>query len=250
MLKVIACFLAQQSCVGYVLTYTAARERRVLSPTAVFSSHLHASHIIDNTPMSCPLEPVGSHVLVRLKEKKTESAGGVVLLEESVERPREGTVMSIGPGLKTYEAGFDMPIPCNIGETVVFGEFAGTAVSYDNAHHQLIKDEDIMFVYSGEKPNPDSMRMIGDQVLLEGDKTQHKTDGGILLPDLKDSRPKLTTGIARAVGPGRTTEKGDLLPMAVTVGTRVKYHKFAGEDMKIDGKLYKVLHDSDLMIAW
>ncbi len=233
-----------------MVTYTAVRERRVLSPTIIFSSSLSASHIIDNTPMSCPLEPVGSHVLVHLKEKKTESAGGVVLLEESVERPREGTVISMGPGSKHPETGLDMPMPCNIGETVVFGEFAGTAVNYDNADHQLIKDDDIMFVYGGKKPDPNSLRMVGDQVLLEGDETQYKTDGGLMLPDLKDSIPKLTTGVVRAVGPGRTTEKGDLLPMSITVGTRVKYHKLAGEDVRIDGKLYKVLLDSDLLVAW
>ncbi len=172
-----------------------------------------------------------------------------MLLEESVERPRDGTVISMGPGSKYPETGLDMPMPCNIGETVVFGEFVGTAVNYDNADHQLIKDEDVMFVYGGEKSDPNSLHMIGDQVLLEGDEMQCKTDGGLLLPDLKDSRPKLTTGVVRAVGPGRTTEKGDLIPMSVTVGTRVKYHKLAGEDVKIDGKLYKVLLDSDLLVA-
>ncbi len=200
--------------------------------------------------MSCPLEPVGSHILVCLKERKTESAGGVMLLEESVERPRDGTVISMGPGSKHPETGLDMPMPCNIGETVVLGEFVGTPVKYDNADHQFIKDDDVMFVYSGEKPDPNSLHMIGDQVLLEGDEMQCKTDGGLLLPDLKDSRPTLNTGVVRAVGPGKTTEKGGLIPMSVTVGTRVKYHKLAGEDIKIDGKHYKVLLDSDLLAAW
>jgi Chaperonin 10 Kd subunit len=60
-----------------------------------------------------------------------------------------------------------MPMPCSVGDKVLYGKYDGTAVKYDGKEHQFIRDTDILFVYDGEKMSPDSIKMIRDQILVE-----------------------------------------------------------------------------------
>jgi Chaperonin 10 Kd subunit len=60
-----------------------------------------------------------------------------------------------------------MPMPCSVGDKVLYGKYDGTAVKYDGKEHQFIRDSDILFVYDGEKMSPDSIKMIRDQILVE-----------------------------------------------------------------------------------
>lgn len=53
------------------------------------------------------------------------------------------------------------------GHQVLYGEYDGTAVDYMGADHQFVRDQDILFVYSGEKMQPDTIKMIRDQLLVK-----------------------------------------------------------------------------------
>lgn len=50
---------------------------------------------------------------------------------------------------------------------MLYGKFDGTAVDYMKADHQFVRDQDILFVYSGEKMQPDTIKMIRDQLLVK-----------------------------------------------------------------------------------
>lgn len=52
-------------------------------------------------------------------------------------------------------------------QQVLYGKFDGTAVDYMGADHQFVRDQDILFVYSGEKMQPDTIKMIRDQLLVK-----------------------------------------------------------------------------------
>lgn len=89
------------------------------------------------------------------------------------------------------------------------------------------------------------IRPLDDRVLVKQSEAEEKTAGGIVLPDTAKERPQ--KGSVVAVGPGRRSKDGKLLPMEIEVGDEVYYSKYAGTDIEIDGEKYVILRESDIL---
>jgi chaperonin GroES len=89
-----------------------------------------------------------------------------------------------------------------------------------------------------------NLRPLGDRVIVKPLPQEERTKGGVILPDTAKEKPM--QGEVVAVGPGRTTDKGDRLPMEVRVGNRVLYGKYAGTEVKIDGEEYLIIRESEI----
>ena len=83
-------------------------------------------------------------------------------------------------------------------------------------------------------------RPLHDRVLLERLEEDAKTAGGIIIPDTAKEKPQ--EGTVVAVGTGKPDE-----PLTVKVGDRVLYGKYAGSELKLDGKDYLIVRESDLL---
>ena len=88
-------------------------------------------------------------------------------------------------------------------------------------------------------------RPLHDRVLIESLESEEKTAGGIIIPDTAKEKPQEVKVIA--VGPGTKTEDGKIIPMDVKVGDRVLFGKWSGTEVKIDGKEYSIMKESDIM---
>jgi chaperonin GroES len=88
-------------------------------------------------------------------------------------------------------------------------------------------------------------RPLHDRVLVESLESEEKTAGGIIIPDTAKEKPQ--EGKVIAVGPGTKTEDGKIIPMDVKVGDRVLFGKWSGTEVKIDGKEYSIMKESDIM---
>ena len=88
-------------------------------------------------------------------------------------------------------------------------------------------------------------RPLHDRVLIKVLDSEAKTAGGIIIPDTAKEKPQ--EGEVVAVGPGGKTEEGKLLPMDVKVGDIVLFGKWSGTEVKIDGKEYNIMKESDIM---
>jgi chaperonin GroES len=86
---------------------------------------------------------------------------------------------------------------------------------------------------------------LGDRVLVEPAAAETKTKGGIIIPDTAGEKP--TRGKVIAVGPGARAEDGRLLPLDVKKGDTVLYGKWSGTEVKMDGKEYVILKESDIL---
>ncbi|CBJ30256.1 conserved unknown protein [Ectocarpus siliculosus] len=87
----------------------------------------------------------------------------------------------MGPGKTHPETGVPVDIPCALGDKVLYGEFDGTAVDYMGTDHQFVRDQDILFVYSGERMEPSTIKMIRDELLVKVDPEATTTKSGLLL---------------------------------------------------------------------
>ena len=73
---------------------------------------------------------------------------------------------------------------------------------------------------------------------------EHKTAGGIVLPDSATEKP--AQGEVLAVGPGRLLDNGDVRPVDVKVGDTVVFGKYASNTVKIDGEELLILSESEI----
>ena len=88
-------------------------------------------------------------------------------------------------------------------------------------------------------------RPLHDRVLIESLESEEKTAGGIIIPDTAKEKPQ--EGKVIAVGPGAKSEDGKTIPMDVKVGDIVLFGKWSGTEVKIDGKEYSIMKESDIM---
>ena len=88
-------------------------------------------------------------------------------------------------------------------------------------------------------------RPLHDRVLIKVLDSEEKTSGGIIIPDTAKEKPQ--EGEVVAVGPGAINESGKLAPMDVKVGDIVLFGKWSGTEVKIDGKEYSIMKESDIM---
>ena len=88
-------------------------------------------------------------------------------------------------------------------------------------------------------------RPLHDRVLVESLDSEEKTSGGIIIPDTAKEKPQ--EGKVIAVGPGSKSEDGKITPMDVKVGGHVLFGKWSGTEVKVDGKDYSIMKESDIM---
>ena len=88
-------------------------------------------------------------------------------------------------------------------------------------------------------------RPLHDRVLIKVLDSEEKTAGGIIIPDTAKEKPQ--EGEVVAVGPGSKNEDGKVAPMDVKVGDIVLFGKWSGTEVKIDGKEYSIMKESDIM---
>jgi chaperonin GroES len=88
------------------------------------------------------------------------------------------------------------------------------------------------------------IRPLGDRVVVKIVK-EEKSSGGILLPDNAQEKPQ--TGEVIAVGPGKTLDNGSRQTVDVQVGEKVLFAKYSGTEVKLDGEVYLLLAEKDLL---
>jgi chaperonin GroES len=89
------------------------------------------------------------------------------------------------------------------------------------------------------------VRPLRDRVLLERVAEEEQKVGGIIIPDTAKEKPQ--QGKVIAVGTGRVTDKGDVLPLDVKAGDTVLFGKYSGSEIKVDGKEYLIVREDEIL---
>jgi chaperonin GroES len=89
------------------------------------------------------------------------------------------------------------------------------------------------------------IRPLHDRVIVKRLEEERKSAGGIVIPDNVAEKPD--QGEVIAVGPGKKTEEGKILPVDVKVGDRILFGKYSGTAVKIEGTEYLVMREEDIM---
>jgi chaperonin GroES len=89
------------------------------------------------------------------------------------------------------------------------------------------------------------IRPLADKVLVERVEAENKTAGGIVLPDTAKEKPQ--RGKIISVGEGKILDDGTRKEVQVKKGDTVLFTSYAGTEVKIDGKEYLIMDESDIM---
>ena len=94
------------------------------------------------------IRPLHDRVVVRRKEEEEKTAGGIVLPGNAKEKPSQGEVLAVGEG-RALDNG-DVRAPAvKVGDTVVFGQFAGNTVNIDGEDLLIMSENEIFGVLEG-----------------------------------------------------------------------------------------------------
>lgn len=91
------------------------------------------------------IRPLGEKVLVKRLEAEERTAGGIVLPDTAKEKPKRGTVLSVGEG-RLLDTGEREPLQVKAGDDVLFTSYAGTEVKVDGEEMIIMDESDILAV--------------------------------------------------------------------------------------------------------
>lgn len=91
-----------------------------------------------------------------------------------------------------------------------------------------------------------SVKLTENRILIEVKEVEEKTASGIIIPNA-DSEENTAEGKVIDVGPGNTTESGNLIPIEVKVGERVLYIKDSGDKVVLDEKEFLIIKEDEIL---
>ncbi|MBQ2886179.1 MAG: co-chaperone GroES [Alphaproteobacteria bacterium] len=89
------------------------------------------------------------------------------------------------------------------------------------------------------------VKPLRENVLIKRVEEENKTAGGIILPDTVKEKP--SEGKIVAIGEGRVTPDGRVLPMNVKVGDVVLFSKWTGTEIKVNGEPHLIIKEGDIL---
>ena len=90
-----------------------------------------------------------------------------------------------------------------------------------------------------------SIKPLEDRIVVQANEAETTTASGIVIPDTAKEKPQ--EGTVLAVGPGRIDDKGNRVPLDISVGDRVIYSKYGGTEIKHKGDEYLILSARDVL---
>ncbi len=86
------------------------------------------------------IKPLADRVLIKPEEAEDKTASGIIIPDTAKEKPQRGTVVAAGPGTK------DEKMEVKVGDTVLYGKYSGTELSFDGKDYLIMKQSDILAI--------------------------------------------------------------------------------------------------------
>lgn len=91
------------------------------------------------------LRPLHDRIIVKRLEGEEKTAGGLFIPDTAKEKPQKGEVIAVGNGKKNDE-GKSSPLDVKVGDSILFGKYAGTEVKLDGDEFLMMREDDVLAV--------------------------------------------------------------------------------------------------------
>jgi chaperonin GroES len=222
------------------------------------------TNTLDGRKIQGDLTPLNNFILVRAAKAIEETTGGILLTGKAKQVKSEGVVVAVGPGKTHPDSGILIPMPVVPGNHVVYGKYDGTELDISGTKHTLIRDDDILIIYTSDTlESLDTVQVVRDRVLVHVERKDgtSATEGGILIAASTSQSAKPSTGQVVKMGPGKVLANGQVMnPMVDSDGDGddddrfvlqlndyVKFRDYAGNEVEIAGEEYTVVQMADIL---
>ena len=96
--------------------------------------------ILQTMAKNVNITPLHDRVIVKPAPAEEKTAGGIIIPDTAKEKPQRGTVVAAGPGKK------DEPMTVKSGDSILYGKYAGTEVSFEGEDYLIMRESDILAV--------------------------------------------------------------------------------------------------------
>ena len=86
------------------------------------------------------IKPLADRVVIEALEAETKTASGLYIPDSAKEKPQQGTVVAVGKGTK------DEPMTVKVGDTVLYGKYAGTELKLEGSDYLIMRESDIFAI--------------------------------------------------------------------------------------------------------
>lgn len=83
------------------------------------------------------IRPLGDRVIIEVSTAEEKTAGGLIIPDTAKEKPQQGSVVAVGPGTA------DEKMTLKVGDTVLYGKYGGTEISFQGQDYLIMKESDI-----------------------------------------------------------------------------------------------------------
>ncbi|MGR7813366.1 co-chaperone GroES [Lacinutrix undariae] len=90
--------------------------------------------------MGLNIKPLADRVLIEPVEAETKTASGIIIPDNAKEKPQKGNVVAVGKGTK------DEPMTVKVGDTVLYGKYAGTDLKLEGKDYLIMREADILAI--------------------------------------------------------------------------------------------------------
>ncbi len=90
--------------------------------------------------MAINIKPLADRVLIEPVAAETQTASGIFIPDTAKEKPQKGKVIAVGNGTK------DITMTVKIGDTVLYGKYAGTELKLEGADYLIMREDDILAI--------------------------------------------------------------------------------------------------------
>ncbi len=92
------------------------------------------------------------------------------------------------------------------------------------------------------------LRPLGDRVIVQRLENERQTASGIVIPESATEKPD--QGTVLAVGTGKRSDDGTVIPLELKVGDKVLFGKYAGQSVKVDGEEVLVIREEEVLAVF
>ena len=93
----------------------------------------------------CRIKPLDDRLVIVADQAEERTDAGIYLPDSAQEKPMHGKVVAVGPG-KANDDGERTPLAVSVGDTVVYGKYAGTEVELDDENYVVIRENELLAI--------------------------------------------------------------------------------------------------------
>jgi chaperonin GroES len=86
------------------------------------------------------LKPLADRVLVEPAQAEEKTSSGIIIPDTAKEKPQKGSVVAVGEGKK------DEPLTVKVGDTILYGKYAGTEITIEGKEYLIMRESDIFAI--------------------------------------------------------------------------------------------------------